>query len=116
MNCPSCRSQLERQSHQGIEVEHCGICRGLWLDLGEIDQLLALHNLPSDLLETEIHHCPAVRVPQGHRTCPRCNDFLTLVEVDKISLDVCSTCKGFFCDRGEFEKLDRAAERRAQNS
>lgn len=114
MNCPSCRSDLERQTYGQTEVDQCLICRGVWLDLGEIDQLLALRELPTNLLDAEIQHPPAVRVPEGHRTCPRCNIFLTVVEVDRIALDVCSECKGFFCDRGEFGKLDQAAERRAQ--
>ena len=115
MNCPSCRSELDRQTYQGTEVDLCRICRGLWLDHGEIDQLLALRAFPEALLETKLDHTPAARIPEGHRTCPRCNTFLTLVEVDKIRLDVCAQCKGFFCDRGEFSKLDQAAERRSQH-
>ena len=39
MNCPRCDVALDEQSSMGIEVDHCPECRGLWLDLHEMDQL-----------------------------------------------------------------------------
>lgn len=114
MNCPCCRTELEHLDFHGIEVDQCRICRGLWLDHGEIDQLFALKKLPERLMNAEIYHEPAQTVPEGHRTCPRCNTFLLVIEVDGIKLDACSKCKGFFCDLGEFAKLEAAATRRYQ--
>lgn len=42
MNCPLCIDQtLEITHRQGIELDICPKCRGIWLDRGEIDRLIA---------------------------------------------------------------------------
>ena len=117
MHCPSCRTELERLEFHGVEVDQCRTCRGLWLDHGEIDQLFALKKLPERLMNSEVYNKAPQAVPEGHRTCPRCNAFLLVIEVDGIKLDACAQCKGFFCDLGEFARLEAAAQQRyrAQN-
>ena len=42
MNCPLCIDQTLDITHRhGIELDICPKCRGIWLDRGEIDRLLA---------------------------------------------------------------------------
>ena len=72
-----------------------------------------LVELPRRLLEGEVKSSGQV-IPEGHRTCPHCKCFLTLVEVDDVKLDVCPACHGFFSDLGELKSLAEAAERRFQ--
>jgi uncharacterized protein len=41
MQCPVCRdSQLVISERQGIEIDYCPTCRGVWLDRGELDKLI----------------------------------------------------------------------------
>lgn len=41
MKCPSCTdSVLSMTDRQGIEIDYCPNCRGIWLDRGELDKLL----------------------------------------------------------------------------
>lgn len=41
MNCPTCPDErLAITDRQGIEVDYCPACRGIWLDRGELDKLL----------------------------------------------------------------------------
>ena len=41
MNCPVCeQSQLVMLERQGIEIDYCPSCRGVWLDRGELDKLI----------------------------------------------------------------------------
>ena len=110
MNCPACRSPFTKLFFHSVELDWCQTCGGTWLDYGEIDQLFQEEKLPESLMAAETLSKPAMRVPEGHRTCPRCTDFLKLVTVDGISLDVCSNCKGFFTDLGELKSLAEAAE------
>lgn len=43
MRCPVCLDEeLVEHIRDGIEVDHCPRCRGLWLDRGELDKLLDL--------------------------------------------------------------------------
>jgi Zn-finger nucleic acid-binding protein len=40
MLCPVCQVELSITDRQGIEVDFCPKCRGVWLDRGELDKLI----------------------------------------------------------------------------
>ena len=41
MKCPTCREvTLVISERQGLEIDYCPQCRGVWLDRGELDKLL----------------------------------------------------------------------------
>ena len=41
MNCPVCKNvQLKIAERQGIEIDYCPTCRGIWLDRGELDKII----------------------------------------------------------------------------
>lgn len=41
MKCPHCpETHLSMSERQGIEIDYCPSCRGIWLDRGELDKLL----------------------------------------------------------------------------
>ena len=41
MKCPSCPdTTLVMTDRQGVEIDYCPTCRGVWLDRGELDKLL----------------------------------------------------------------------------
>lgn len=40
MNCPNCNVTLLISDRQGIEIDYCPQCRGIWLDRGELDKLI----------------------------------------------------------------------------
>ncbi|MCC7106785.1 MAG: zf-TFIIB domain-containing protein [Chloroflexi bacterium] len=40
MLCPSCRVELKLADRQGIEIDYCPRCRGVWLDRGELDKVV----------------------------------------------------------------------------
>jgi len=40
MLCPSDKTNLVMSDRQGIEIDYCPTCRGIWLDRGELDKIL----------------------------------------------------------------------------
>ena len=41
MKCPNCvDTLLTMADRQGVEIDYCPACRGVWLDRGELDKLL----------------------------------------------------------------------------
>ena len=41
MLCPHCKNTtLAMTERQGIEIDYCPTCRGIWLDRGELDRLI----------------------------------------------------------------------------
>ena len=42
MKCPICKdTTLLMSERQGVEIDYCPECRGVWLDRGELDKLIA---------------------------------------------------------------------------
>jgi len=48
MNCPKCNVLLAISDRQGIEIDYCPQCRGVWLDRGELDKIIERTNLQFD--------------------------------------------------------------------
>ena len=40
MRCPVCNVDLMIADRQGIEIDFCPKCRGVWLDRGELDKII----------------------------------------------------------------------------
>lgn len=38
--CPVCNVDLQRAQRQGVEIDYCPQCRGVWLDRGELEKLI----------------------------------------------------------------------------
>jgi Zn-finger nucleic acid-binding protein len=41
MNCPIDGTLLVMTERSGVEIDYCPQCRGVWLDRGELDKLVA---------------------------------------------------------------------------
>ncbi|MDP2875478.1 MAG: zf-TFIIB domain-containing protein [Holophaga sp.] len=40
MKCPKCTITLLLAERQGVEIDYCPECRGVWLDRGELDKII----------------------------------------------------------------------------
>ena len=41
MKCPVCKeTDLVMSDRQGVEIDYCPRCRGVWLDRGELDKII----------------------------------------------------------------------------
>ncbi|MEY3367749.1 MAG: hypothetical protein RI973_904 [Bacteroidota bacterium] len=40
MKCPSCNVNLLMTERNGVEIDYCPDCRGVWLDRGELDKII----------------------------------------------------------------------------
>ena len=61
MKCPICPDvNLAMTDRQGIEIDYCPQCRGVWLDRGELDKLIENASTASAQPQEQ----PNVRSPQ----------------------------------------------------
>jgi len=45
MKCPVCKEiNLVMSEKQGVEIDYCPECRGVWLDRGELDKIIVKNN------------------------------------------------------------------------
>jgi Zn-finger nucleic acid-binding protein len=57
-DCPRCGVGLAMSERQGIEIDYCPQCRGVWLDRGELDKIV-------ERAETAQQPAPPTRPPVG---------------------------------------------------
>jgi Zn-finger nucleic acid-binding protein len=49
MHCPRCHTaELVERDRSGVLIDICTGCRGVWLDRGELDKLIALEHRPAN--------------------------------------------------------------------
>ena len=50
MKCPVCKEpDLVMSDRQGIEIDYCPTCRGIWLDRGELDKIIEKSTQPANV-------------------------------------------------------------------
>lgn len=63
MKCPVCPdATLLMSDRQGVEIDYCPNCRGVWLDRGELDKLIQLgarSEAPAAAAAPAQHRAPA---------------------------------------------------------
>jgi len=103
MRCPACRAELVVVEREGVELDWCPFCHGLWFDAGELAALAAT-------LGVEIPELVGDR-EKGPRPCPRCKtsmDTLHLAQPPGLVLDLCPGGHGLWFDAGELATLSAA--------
>lgn len=110
--CPRCDVALVVLSWNGMDVDVCPSCRGIWLDQGELEELLVLTGARADdplLAFQQAKGCPS-RSPRAH-LCPRCDTRLKEVNAcrtpsgDPLHVDRCPRGHGLWFDRDELRLL-----------
>jgi Zn-finger nucleic acid-binding protein len=47
VRCPNCQVNLMMTERQGVEIDYCPECRGVWLDRGELDKIVVTATPPA---------------------------------------------------------------------
>lgn len=57
MKCPNCNETLVMADRQGVEIDYCPKCRGVWLDKGELDKIIerSADYSPNTNINSNIH-------------------------------------------------------------
>jgi Zn-finger nucleic acid-binding protein len=63
MNCPKCYEPLRISDRQGIEIDYCPDCRGVWLDRGELDKIIE-RTIKFDMQSSSYEDRPRYDTPQ----------------------------------------------------
>jgi Zn-finger nucleic acid-binding protein len=83
---------MEIDHHGETEVDLCPDCGGLWLDAGELEQIVGMPVAPE------------VAGAQ-YRKCPHCLRPMKRVVLGGVHLERCALCEGFFLDAGELKQI-----------
>ncbi|GAB4550501.1 MAG: zf-TFIIB domain-containing protein [Rhizobacter sp.] len=57
MQCPTCTdTALVMSDRQGVEIDYCPKCRGVWLDRGELDKLIERSASKPQFADSDYEH------------------------------------------------------------
>ena len=97
---------MQAVEYQGVEVDRCKNCKGIWFDAGENDVLrdkdaAAAIDTGDPLQGRETNEINRYR-------CPKCNGGMMRMvdpQCPHIWYEECTSCRGSFFDAGEFTEL-----------
>jgi Zn-finger nucleic acid-binding protein len=101
---------MEAVEYEGVEVDRCNNCKGIWFDLGERESLFgedAASALDTGDPSVGLHTNQIDRY-----RCPRCDGGMmrkTDPKQKQIKYEECTSCRGVFFDAGEFTDLIKDA-------
>lgn len=111
MNCPRCNQNLHVSAVDGIEIDVCLACKGVWFDNDELRQAKDLSEPDANWMDFDIwKHEDNFHVSAGKIKCPRCRKPLCALSYDEtaIEVDVCPSCRGVWLDDAELAHIVEA--------
>jgi PAT family beta-lactamase induction signal transducer AmpG len=108
MRCPKCRSDMLQLDVDGIVVDRCDRCQGIWFDKGEMEALRD-KELAEAIDTGSAKRGPIFNNIDEYR-CPRCGGVMTRVVDEQqrhIAYETCTDCGGSYFDAGEFRDISQ---------
>ncbi len=114
MKCPRDATTLDRDVREGIEVDICPACAGLWLEPGELQALEEAYveqgkRIPPPHDEMTHGLQMAEERNSAPTTCPRCGSENAREEyglASRVLVDRCPNGHGLWLDKGELELIE----------
>lgn len=102
LQCPKCRHGMEEATYQGLTVDRCSDCHGIWFDSGEAEALR--NRWMAEFLDIGDPEVGRKWNKVGDIDCPRCGDRMEQTNDPSqihIWYEICAQ-HGIFMDAGEF--------------
>ena len=101
--CPKCAATMEPIEFDGVQIDRCGVCHGLWFDMLEHEDLKAISGSEA----VDVGSADIGRANDGHSRirCPVCDQPMIAMVVaaqPHIRYEACTVCYGLYFDAGEF--------------
>ena len=105
MMCPGCKQPMIVLEIEGIEIDHCIACGGVWLDGGELELLLDAADSKNRLM-AEL--AGGLEGKERSLRCPNCTKKMQKINYGKerkVLLDKCPQDHGLWFDKGELNDV-----------
>ena len=104
MNCPTCEVNKLKPvlTKQGVEVDYCDKCGGIWLDKGEIFHFTKRPKELAKALKTALQEGRTTQ-----RKCPKTGEAMQEIPLldGELIIDFCPKTGGMWFDKGELKKM-----------
>ena len=112
-NCLRCQGSCVHLQHDGVEIDRCSKCGGVWLEQGELEEILETsqkRNTPP--AENTSTNGPAAGVSKSalrdELACPFCSETMSVVNFAYDSGVIINRCPnhGIWLDSGELKRIE----------
>jgi len=119
MDCPVCRNAMITLELADVEIDHCTDCGGIWLDAGELEQLLGepvLSRVEGQEQARQLLDSFKVDSTSSEklRKCPICDRKMQKIIVGSsrpaVLIDKCRRGDGLWFDKGELNNIVNKAQ------
>ncbi len=113
MNCPRCSGVCRVEIMEGVEIDRCQLCDGVWLDKDELLPIIRneeekfSEDLIKETLKTASKGVPEEEV-KNVLYCPKCKSAMRPINYDYSSgiiIDACPSGHGLWFDKDELSKV-----------
>ena len=133
MDCPKCPGKLETIKIEGVKIDKCYVCEGLWFDDKELKEVIKKDFKSLDFFDFDKNDADDIDEENVDGTeikgvvkqldmmpgkCPCCRESLNREKyksMAEIDVDVCPKCHGVWLDGGEIKKLRNTFLRNIKN-
>lgn len=119
MQCPRCKiSNFTQVSYEGISVDKCQVCQGIWLDGGEVEQIIKIHEkefsqeIINQAIINSFSGVPKAEIKKNLK-CPKCHAVMSAINYEVSSgviVDRCDAGHGIWFDKHELENIQAYRE------
>ncbi|MBN2308350.1 MAG: zf-TFIIB domain-containing protein [Candidatus Hydrogenedentes bacterium] len=105
MKCPVDNQPMLVIEYEGIEIDYCAACGGIWLDEGELELLVGAEETDAIALSGGV---PAPAPGEKARRCPACRKKMrkeATAGPDSVTYDRCPRGHGLWFDQGELGRV-----------
>ncbi len=115
--CFACDEIMKKALLYNVEIDYCPKCFGLWFEENELYLAKDIKDENLKWLDIDLwEDSSKFQIAKSKKLCP--TDRLPFYEVQygdsKIKVDVCNICKGVWLDKGEFKKIIKYLQEKAQ--
>ena len=112
MKCPNCEKDLVSVKNDGLKLDVCPFCKGIWFDAWEWEDLAKVTNINVEEFNELIVSDGISEFNQKLKQCPICNRKMEKIKAYGLILDRCLADGGIWFDGLELSKaLDIIAEK-----
>jgi Zn-finger nucleic acid-binding protein len=101
MKCPNCGADLAPTKRDGVDVEFCSACKGMWLTSQELDQL------ENEVFDLGKKGALVFNSEPSNRACPECTGVLRRFHYRDydLELEFCEAGHGYWLNAGEDKRV-----------
>jgi Zn-finger nucleic acid-binding protein len=101
MNCPNCGFEVRHQKYEGVDIDRCTECKGIWLGAPDLDRLE-----DRDFQESEVEGAVLQEANHSDLLCPQCRDVMHEFHYRyyEMVLDFCPK-HGYWIDHAEEQRV-----------